>query len=430
VLDINWIRQNPQILDENLIKRGASPCSQSILSLDQQWRDQETELQTLQNERNQIAKSIGERKRHGQNADDLLKAAQKIKDKIPHVEKNVRSLEEQKKEMLARLPNLLLADVPVGKDEEDNLCVRSYGTPRNFTFTPKPHYELGENLGLMSFERATKISGSRFVVLRGALAKLERALGRFMLDIHTQQYGYEEFSPPLLVRDEALFGTGQLPKFKDDQFTTTSDNLSLIPTAEVPLTNLVRDEILDENVLPLRFTAETYCFRSEAGAAGRDTRGMIRQHQFRKVELVSITTPDQSIAEFERMTGVAESILQRLDLPYRVMNLCSGDVGFSSAKTYDLDVWLPSESAYREISSCSIFMDFQARRMRARYRCEEDNRPQFVHTLNGSGLAIGRTLVALLENYQQDDGAIHIPKVLVPYMDGLDVIEPQKSKFV
>ncbi len=430
MLDINWIRQNPQILDENLIKRGASPCSQSILSLDQQWRDQETELQTLQNERNQIAKSIGERKRHGQNADDLLKAAQKIKDKIPHVEKNVRSLEEQKKEMLARLPNLLLADVPVGKDEEDNLCVRSYGTPRNFTFTPKPHYELGENLGLMSFERATKISGSRFVVLRGALAKLERALGRFMLDIHTQQYGYEEFSPPLLVRDEALFGTGQLPKFKDDQFTTTSDNLSLIPTAEVPLTNLVRDEILDENVLPLRFTAETYCFRSEAGAAGRDTRGMIRQHQFRKVELVSITTPDQSIAEFERMTGVAESILQRLDLPYRVMNLCSGDVGFSSAKTYDLDVWLPSESAYREISSCSIFMDFQARRMRARYRCEEDNRPHFVHTLNGSGLAIGRTLVAVLENYQQDDGAIHIPKVLVPYMDGLDVIEPQKSKFV
>ena len=368
-------------------------------------------------------------------ADALKAEVAKIKEDWPAMEAAEREAIAALDKALAEIPNAPLDSVPDGKDENDNVEVLRWGEPRRFEFEPKEHFDLGEGLGLMDFETATKLSGARFVVNKGQIARLERALAQFMLDLHTDEHGYQEVNPPLLVRDEAMYGTAQLPKFREDQFSVTAgrpaDDAStesagafwLIPTAEVPLTNLVREQILDESLLPLRFTAGTYCFRAEAGAAGRDTRGMIRQHQFFKVEMVSITTPEQSLEEHERMTQCAEKVLQLLELPYRKVTLCAGDMGFASQKTYDLEVWLPGQGKYREISSCSVCGDFQARRMNARYRAKDAKAPSFVHTLNGSGVAVGRALVAVMENYQEEDGSITISKALRPYMRGADRIE-------
>ncbi|MGN6670511.1 MAG: serine--tRNA ligase [Candidatus Nucleicultricaceae bacterium] len=425
MIDIKWIRENPELLDKNLARRGQDPKASHILDLDKKHRDILTEIQDYQNKRNSIAREIGALKQQGKDASDLLQQSAHIKERLPVLEAERDALEPELHLILTHLPNILDDAVPTGADETFNQEVSRWGTPPSFAFTPKHHYELGEALGLMDFSAATRMSGARFVALKGALAFLERALGNFMVDIHTRQFGYTEVSPPYLVLDKALFGTGQLPKFGEDLFKTT-ENHWLIPTAEVSLTNLVREEILDERQLPTRFTAYTPCFRSEAGSAGRDTRGMIRQHQFHKVELVSIVHPEQSAAEHERMRGAAEEILQQLGLPYRVMMLSSGDTGATSKKTYDLEVWLPGEAAYREISSCSNCGDYQARRMNTRFRTpdttEKKGGLQFVHTLNGSGLAVGRTLIALLENYQQEDGSIIIPSVLRPYMNGLEKI--------
>jgi len=347
----------------------------------------------------------------------------RLKDEIPAMELRVRETEEALNEILSTIPNLPAADTPDGADETANKEVRRHGTPRPVNFEARQHFDLGEALKLMDFEGASKMSGARFVLLKGQLARLERSLANFMLDLHTGTYGYQEVVPPFLVRDQAMYGTAQLPKFREEQFGTTN-GFWLIPTSEVPLTNQVRESILDESSLPLRFTAWTPCFRSEAGAAGRDTRGMIRMHQFSKVELVSICTPEQSDAEHERMTACAEEVLKRLKLPYRTMMLSTGDMGFSARRTYDIEVWLPGQNAFREISSCSSCGDFQARRMNARYRPTDGKSTRFVNTLNGSGLAVGRTLIAVLENYQQADGSIEIPEVLRPYMGGLDVIKP------
>jgi seryl-tRNA synthetase len=340
---------------------------------------------------------------------------------MPQAEADAKALDQELSDALAAIPNLPADDVPVGPDEAANVELRTFGEPRKFDFEPNQHFEIGEAFGHMDFETAAKLSGARFIVVKGALARLERALANFMLDLHTGEHGYTEIDPPLLVRDEAMFGTAQLPKFRDDQFAA-GDGFWLIPTAEVPLTNLVREAITDEDALPIRVTAFTPCFRAEAGAAGRDTRGMIRQHQFHKVELVSVTTPEQSAAEHERMTQCAEEVLKRLELPFRTVVLSTGDMGFAAAKTYDVEVWLPGQDAYREISSCSTCGDFQARRMKARYRPEGDKNTRFVHTLNGSGVAVGRCLIAVMENYQQADGSIQVPEVLRPYMGGLEAI--------
>jgi seryl-tRNA synthetase len=419
--DLKWIRREPELFDRGLARRGVEPQAAGLIALDSERRRVQTELQALQNERNDASRRIGQMKAKGESTDDLIARVAEVKDRLAALESEDKRLGEILDAMLAAIPNLPLEEVPDGPDETANIELRRWGSPRNFEFPPRQHFEIGEALGQMDFGRAAKLSGARFTVLSGALARLERALGNFMLDVHTGEYGYREIAPPLLVNDQALFGTGQLPKFAEDQFHTT-DGRWLIPTAEVPMTNLVADEILDAASLPLRFTAFTPCFRSEAGAAGRDTRGMIRQHQFAKVELVSIAHPEQSSAEHERMTGCAESILQRLGLPYRVMLLSTGDMGFCAEKTYDLEVWLPGQAAYREISSCSNCGAFQARRMKARFKAPGDKATQFVHTLNGSGLAVGRTLVAVLENYQQADGSITVPPVLIPYMGGLESI--------
>ncbi|MCG8562529.1 MAG: serine--tRNA ligase, partial [Hyphomicrobiales bacterium] len=380
-------------------------------------------LQEAQTRRNAASKQIGQAKASGDEAEAkrLMDETADLKERIQKGEDEERRLDEALKELLAGVPNMPFDDVPVGPDESANELVRSWGKVPSFPFAPKQHFEIGEALGLMDFETAAKLSGSRFVVLRAALARMERALAAFMLDIHTTEFGYTEIVPPLLVRSEALFGTGQLPKFAEDQFLTTNDYW-LIPTAEVPLTNLVRERVVDEAELPLRVTAWTPCFRSEAGAAGRDTRGMIRQHQFSKVELVSVTTPETSLDELERMTGCAEKVLKRLELPFRTVVLSTGDMGFGAHKTYDVEVWLPGQDTYREISSCSVCGDFQARRMNARYRVEGSKDLRFVHTLNGSGLAVGRTLIALLENGQQEDGSVVVPAALQPYMGGLETI--------
>lgn len=411
--DIRFIRENPEQFDEKLKTRGLSPIADRILQLDKQHRQILTDLQTYQSQRNTIAKAFGDAKRNGEPTDTIALESEKIKQHISVLEDTAREEEQKLFNILAGIPNLPADDVPAGLNEETNKEVLKWGVPRTFTFTPKQHYELGEALGLMDFEVATKLSGARFVLLKGALSRLERALAQFMLDIHCNEFGYTEITPPLLVNDAAMFGTGNLPKFGDDAFQTNHKHW-LIPTSEVCLTNIVAEDILPHQSLPTRFTAYTPCFRAEAGAAGRDTRGMIRNHQFTKVELVSITSPEQSEMEHERMTSAAESILQKLDLPYRKMLLCSGDMGFSARKTYDLEVWLPGPQAYREISSCSNCGDFQARRMNARYR-NEQGKPQFVHTLNGSGLAVGRTLIAVLENYQEADGSIKIPEILQKY---------------
>ncbi len=419
--DIRWIRENPAEFDSAMAKRGVETMSAGLVERDANRRAVQTELQELQTRRNDASKQIGIAKGKGEDADVLIKEVGDLKDRMQSLEEKEKTLSAELTEMLSGIPNLPAEDTPEGNGEEENVEIRLEGNPPKFEFEAKDHVELGENLSGMSFERAGKLSGARFVVLQGALAKLERALAAFMLDVQTGEFGYTEIAPPVLVKDEALYGTGQLPKFADDLFKTT-DDLWLIPTAEVPLTNLVADEILAEEDLPIRVTALTPCFRSEAGAAGKDTRGMLRQHQFNKVELVSICHPVNSLDEHERMTGAAEEILMRLGLAYRVMVLCTGDIGFSARKTYDLEVWLPGQETYREISSCSNCGDFQARRMKARFRPEGGKGTQFVHTLNGSGLAVGRCLIAVMENYQNEDGSITVPEVLRPYMNGLELI--------
>lgn len=459
MLDIRWIRDNPKALAEALRKRSwSSEDAQStvddLIARDEARREHLTELQTRQERRNAASKEIGNAMRSGDAAlAERLKAeVGEIKAFIQNGEARERELDKALDDALAVLPNVPLDDVPVGKDEHDNVVKRIVGKVPARPNWVKEHFEIGEALGMMDFERAAKLSGSRFTVLKSGLARMERALGQFMLDLHTTEHGYEEIQPPLMVRDEVLYGTGQLPKFEEDLFFATfaslriqlaglidkyddkemrdivnemiqGQRLGLIPTAEVPLTNLVREEITPHEKLPLRYTALTPCFRSEAGSAGRDTRGMLRQHQFYKVELVSITDQDSSLAEHERMTECAEEVLKRLELPFRTMTLCTGDMGFGARKTYDIEVWLPGQNAYREISSCSVCGDFQARRMDARYKDRDGKGNRFVHTLNGSGTAVGRALIAVIENYQNEDGSVTIPEALRPYMGGLEKIE-------
>ncbi len=399
-------------------------AAETLLALDERWRGLTTELQSALARRNEASKAIGAAKaqKREDDAAALMSEVAELKQRIPALESDEKTAQSALETALAALPNLPAAGVPKGADESSNVEQKQWGNRRNFAFSPREHFDIGAPLG-MDFESAQKVSGARFAYLRGDVARLNRALGQFMLDLHTNEFGYQEVAPPLLVRDDALFGTGQLPKFADDNFRTTDDRW-LIPTAEVSLTNIVRESILSEAELPLRFTALTPCFRSEAGAAGRDTRGLIRQHQFDKVELVSITTPEASDDEHERMTVCAETVLEQLALPYRRMLLCAGDMGFTARRTYDLEVWLPGQQAWREISSCSTCGDFQARRMDARYRPEGEKGTRFVHTLNGSALAVGRTLVAVLENYQEEDGSVTIPEALRPWMGGAERITP------
>ena len=422
--DIKWIRENPAAFDRGLARRGLAPQAERVLDIDARRRAIIQKLEAAQARRNAASKEIGQAKakKDEATAQALMAEVAELKTLVPAMEAEEKEVSKKLDDALAEIPNLPLDEVPDGEDADHNVQHHHFGAKRNYAFSPKQHFELGEALGQMDFEAAAKLSGSRFVVLKQGLARLERAIGQFMLDVHTGEHGYTEVNPPLLVHDAVMFGTAQLPKFVDDQFRTTTD-LWLIPTAEVPLTNLVRESILEEAELPMRLTALTPCFRAEAGAAGKDTRGMIRQHQFTKVELVSITTPESSKDEHERMLSCAEEVLRRLELHYRVMTLCAGDMGFPSQKTYDIEVWLPGQNMYREISSCSVCGEFQARRMNARYRTKEGRTVRHVHTLNGSGVAVGRALIAVMENYQQDDGSIAVPKVLQPYMGGREKIE-------
>ena len=440
MLDIKWIRENPQALVAALQKRpsyadSAQSTVDDLVAKDEARREHLTELQARQERRNAASKEIGNamRDKDMARAEALKAEVAEIKSFIQNGEARERELDKALEDALAVLPNVPLEDVPLGADEHDNVEVRRFGEeliakrqPRMGN-KPKEHFEIGERLGMMDFERAAKLSGARFTVLSGQLARLERALGQFMLDMHTTEHGYTEVQPPLMVRDEVLYGTGQLPKFEEDLFFVPhgESRLGLVPTAEVPLTNLVREEITAHEKLPLRMTALTPCFRSEAGSAGRDTRGMLRQHQFYKVELVSITDQQSSLAEHERMTECAEAVLKKLELPFRTVTLCTGDMGFGAQKTYDIEVWLPGQNAYREISSCSVCGDFQARRMNARYKDRDGKGNLFVHTLNGSGTAVGRALIAVMENYQNEDGSVTIPEVLRPYMGGLEKISAQ-----
>jgi seryl-tRNA synthetase len=437
--DIKAIRDNPLAFDAALKRRGLGPLSPSLLAIDEKRRAAILASEQAQARRNAASKEIGEAKKAKDEARaaTLMEEVAKLKTSLPQLEAAAKAADDELATELAAIPNLPLDEVPDGGDEHGNVQRHVFGARRNYAFTPKPHDDLGGALGYMDFEAAARLSGARFVVLKKGLARLERAIGQFMLDLHTNEHGYTEINPPLLVRNEVMFGTGQLPKFEDDQFWAIkgellvapddrlkTERLGLIPTAEVSLTNLVRESIVDEKQLPMRLTALTPCFRAEAGAAGRDTRGMIRQHQFTKVELVSITTPETSKDEHERMLACAEEVLRQLDLHYRVMTLCTGDMGFSSQKTYDIEVWMPGQGdggAFREISSCSVCGDFQARRMDARYRAS-DGKPRFVHTLNGSGTAVGRALIAIMETYQQGDGSIAVPDVLQPYMGGLKIV--------
>ncbi|WP_454684967.1 serine--tRNA ligase [Ancylobacter moscoviensis] len=427
--DIKWIREEPRGLVDALVRRGtieaeAQALVDGLIALDERRRSGIGKLEELQARRNAASKEIGAAKKDGQNdrAEALMAEVAALKTDIPALEEDVKAAEAELFEKLAAIPNAPLAEVPFGKDEHDNVEFTRFGEKRAYAFTPKQHFEIGEALGQMDFEAAAKLSGARFVVLKNRLARLERAIGQFFIDTHTTEHGYMEVAPPVLVRDEAMFGTAQLPKFREDQFPA-GEGFWLIPTAEVPLTNLVAQSILSEEELPLRLTALTPCFRAEAGSAGRDTRGMIRQHQFNKVEMVSITTPEKSLEEQERMLACAQAVLKKLDLHHRVVTLCTGDMGFASARTFDIEVWLPGQDAYREISSVSTCSDFQARRMNARYRPKDAKSPRFVHTLNGSGVAVGRAMVAILENYQNEDGSVTVPDVLVPYMGGLTKIE-------
>jgi seryl-tRNA synthetase len=447
--DIKWIRENPDAFDHGLARRGLPPQAKRLIELDRTRRLAIQNLEDLQARRNAASKGIGEAKknRDEKRAQELVAEVATLKGAIPQFEADDQRTSKALDEALAQIPNLPLDEVPDGKDEHDNVEHHHFGTKRDYAFSPKQHFDLGEALGQMDFETAAKLSGARFVVLKKGLARLERALGQFFLDTHTSEHGYVEVNPPILVNNQTMYGTAQLPKFQDDQFSVQSGpagkhfveflkaggavgNIEaievpcwLIPTAEVPLTNLVRESIVDEAQLPMRLTACTPCFRAEAGAAGKDTRGMIRQHQFTKVELVSIATPEQSKDEHERMLACAEEVLRRLDLHYRVVTLCAGDMGFASQKTYDIEVWLPGQNAYREISSCSVCGEFQARRMNARYRTKEGRQVRHVHTLNGSGVAVGRALIAVMETYQQEDGSIAVPDALAPYIGGMKKIE-------
>ncbi len=426
MLDIKWIRKNPEAFDAAMKRRGIyEPDSFALLKFDSSRREVQTALQEKQGLRNDLSKDIGVLKGKGEEAEAEKYMAQvaALKDEMQALEEQGRDQGKELDALLAGLPNILTEDVPDGTDESANKVVRNVGDPPAFDFTPKDHVEVGKGLGGMDFDTAARMSGARFVLLSGPLARMERALAALMLDLHTTEHGYMEVNPPALVRDSALFGTGQLPKFSKDLFRT-EDGYWLIPTAEVPLTNIVAGQIIEENCLPHRYTATTWCFRSEAGAAGKDTSGMIRQHQFTKVELVSVVHPDKSEDELERMTSCAEKVIKELGLPYRVVILCSGDTGFGACKTYDIEVWLPGQDTYREISSCSNCGDFQARRMKARFRPSEGKGTGFVHTLNGSGVAVGRTLIAILENYQRADGSVKVPKALRPYMGGLEVVTP------
>jgi seryl-tRNA synthetase len=457
--DIRFIRENPEAFDRALARRGLEPQAVRLIALDEKRREKILALETAQARRNAASKEIGEakKKKDEAKAQALMTEVAGLKETIPALEAGEKERSKDLNDALVEIPNLPADDVPDGKDADDNVERHHFGAKRAYTFAPKQHFDLGETLGQMDFETAAKLSGARFVVLKKGLARLERALGQFFLDVHTSEpHNYTEVAPPLLVRDDVMFGTAQLPKFEDDQFWAVAgellsdssedevsiadkfeaqaaymglnaklrnNRLGLIPTAEVPLTNLVRESILDEAQLPLRYTACTPCFRAEAGAAGKDTRGMIRQHQFTKVELVSITTPEQSKDEHERMLACAEEVLKRLDLHYRVVTLCAGDMGFAAQKTYDIEVWLPGQNMYREISSCSNCGEFQARRMSARYRAKEGRDVRPVHTLNGSGVAVGRALIAVMETYQQEDGSIAVPEALAPYMGGIKKIE-------
>jgi seryl-tRNA synthetase len=469
--DIKWIRDNPDAFDRALARRGLAAEAKRLIEIDERRRAAIQKAEAALARRNTASREIGAAKKSNEEAaaQALLAEVARLKAEIPQLEEEVKRASEELEDKLAEIPNMPLDEVPDGKDPSDNVEHHRFGAKRNYGFAPQQHFDLGEALGQMDFETAAKLSGARFVVLKGGLARLERALAQFMLDLHTTEHGYTEVAPPLLVRDDVMFGTAQLPKFAEDQFAVVrladekqqleqleaeykaakvkpgsfeledkltplsfpirKDGLWLIPTAEVPLTNLVRESIVDEDALPLRFTAGTPCFRAEAGAAGKDTRGMIRQHQFDKVELVSITTPEQSRDELERMLACAEEVLRRLDLHYRVVTLCTGDMGFAAQKTYDIEVWLPGQNMYREISSCSLCGEFQARRMDARYRAKGGRQVRHVHTLNGSGVAIGRALIAVMETYQQQGGSIAIPDVLQNYMGGLKTIErPGKDR--
>ena len=421
--DIKWIREHPDAFDRGLKRRGLEPLSKKLVALDEKRRAAITKFEQAQARRNAASKDIGDAKKAKDEAkaSKLMAEVAELKTALPALEEEQTTLAAELDKELAQIPNTPLDDVPDGADAGGNVEHHVVGKKRDYAFKPRQHFELGEALGMMDFELAAKLSGARFVVLQKGLARMERALGQFMLDVHTgEEHGYTEVNPPILVRDDVMFGTAQLPKFADDQFRTTNDYW-LIPTAEVPLTNLVRESIIEEAQLPMRLTACTPCFRAEAGAAGKDTRGMIRQHQFTKVELVSITTPEKSREEHDRMLACAEEVLKKLELHYRVVTLCTGDMGFAAQKTYDIEVWLPGQNAYREISSCSVCGEFQARRMNARYRSKDGVR--HVHTLNGSGVAVGRALIAVMETYQQENGSIAVPSVLAPYMGGITRIE-------
>lgn len=419
--DIRALRADPAAFDADLARRGLEPVSAKLLAWDEERRQAQTVLQEKQGRRKALAREIGALKRNGGDSSDLEAEGLALRAEMEALEEQVNVLGRESTALLANLPNRLDATVPEGPDESANVVQHEGGTKPTFTFTPKQHFELGETLKQMDFATAAKLSGSRFVVLRGGIARLARALGQFMLDLHVTEHGYTETQVPVMVNDDAMYGTDKLPKFADQSFRT-EDGRWLIPTAEVPLTASVSGDILEASALPLRMTALSQCFRSEAGAAGRDVRGMLRQHQFEKVEMVSVTTPEESDAEHERMTRCAEKVLEKLNIPYRRVLLCAGDTGFGAAKTFDLEAWLPGQDAWREISSCSNTRDFQARRMNARYRPQAGAAPAFVHTLNGSGLAVGRTLIAVMENYQNEDGSVTVPDVLRPYMGGIEKI--------
>ncbi|MGE5582965.1 MAG: serine--tRNA ligase [Bacillota bacterium] len=421
MLDIKLVRSEPEKVREGMAKRGAEVPLEDFLILDEERRRKLVEVEQLKNRRNTVSKEVGRLKAQGQDASGIIREMQEVGEAIQKLDQEVRDIEEKLQEILLVIPNIPHESVPVGPDETGNKMIRSWGEPRKFDFEPKTHDELGVELGIMDFERAAKISGARFVVMKGWGAKLERALVNFMLDLHTKEHGYTEVFPPFMVNRASMIGTGQLPKFEEDMFKCGNGEFYLIPTAEVPVTNLHREEILGAEMLPVKYAAYTACFRAEAGSAGRDTRGIIRQHQFNKVELVKFTKPEESYQEHEKLTNDAEDVLKRLGLPYRVMLLCSGDQGFSAAKCYDLEVWLPSFNMYREISSCSNFEAFQARRANIKYRPAPGAKPEFVHTLNGSGVAVGRTVAAILENYQNEDGSVSIPEALRPYL-GTDKI--------
>jgi seryl-tRNA synthetase len=428
MLDLKFVRENIETVEEALRKRRSGLSLGGFRELDARRRETLVAVEALRAERNAASEEIGRLRREKKDASALMERMKTVSAQVKEAEAGLPGVEAEMEALLLGIPNLPDASVPDGAGEEDNPVVRTWGTPRDFGFPPRDHVDLGESLGILDFERAAKIAGGRFCLLKGAGARLERALVNFMLDVHTAEHGYTEMLPPFMANSASFLGTGQLPKFEEDLFKVEGTDYYLIPTAEVPVTNVVRDEILDEASLPLRMTAYTPCFRKEAGSYGKDVRGMIRQHQFNKVELVAVSKPEESFAELERLTACAEEILRRLELPYRVVTLCTGDMGFSSAKTYDLEVWLPSQGRYREISSCSCFTDFQARRAKIRYRDGSTGKTRLVHTLNGSGLAVGRTSVAILENFQQPDGTVTVPAALRPYMGGMERIVPAATK--